>query len=319
LRVTAQLVEATSGAILWTQKFDRPLIELAALQEQLIEEVAAHLGTQFFRLEMEQALKKPSDLTAWECVMRGMAALRQFSGEKIFRAIEETKQALAIAPDYGLAHALHASASAMAYIYLSPDDPDEVRRIRHHIDRALSCDGENAAVFAHVACALGYSGQAPEALSRAKRAIEINPGYGYAHFIAVINSVMLGLPEAALAHFADFCRVEPNSPYQHYAWNWASGAYGLMGDLAAAEAAVDRSIALSPEDSYHHLNKASVVSQLGRTSEAHELVREVRRREPTATLELWELRSRRTLPAGLALDASLATLRALWLATEPGE
>jgi TolB-like protein len=40
LRVTAQLVEADSGTILWLQKFDRPLTDLAALQEQLVTEVA---------------------------------------------------------------------------------------------------------------------------------------------------------------------------------------------------------------------------------------------------------------------------------------
>ncbi len=44
LRVTAQLVEAETGAILWLQKFDRPLSELAELQEQLVTEVAANPG-----------------------------------------------------------------------------------------------------------------------------------------------------------------------------------------------------------------------------------------------------------------------------------
>ena len=74
LRVTAQLVEAENGAILWTQKFDRPLAELAELQEELVEEVAAHLGVQIQKVEMERALKKPGDLTAWEAVMRSWAA-----------------------------------------------------------------------------------------------------------------------------------------------------------------------------------------------------------------------------------------------------
>uniref|UniRef100_UPI00286E5666 TIR domain-containing protein n=1 Tax=Sandarakinorhabdus sp. TaxID=1916663 RepID=UPI00286E5666 len=76
LRVTAQLVEAASGEILWTQKFDRPLADLAALQEELIEELSANLGTQFWRAEMEQALRKPGDHTAWECTMRSLAAVR---------------------------------------------------------------------------------------------------------------------------------------------------------------------------------------------------------------------------------------------------
>jgi TolB-like protein/Tfp pilus assembly protein PilF len=315
-RVTAQLIEAASGEILWTQKFDRPLTELAVLQEQLIEEVAAHLGAQFFRLEMEQALRKPSDLSAWECVMRGLAAIREFTDGALPRAMNETAQALSIAPDYGLAHAVHADASALTYMYLSADDPEEVRRIRRHIDRASALDGENPAVLAHVASALNQTGQGPEGLRRAKRAIEINPGYGYAHLVAGIGSVLLGLPEAGLAHFADFRRIEPNSPYQYFAWSWAGVAHAHMGDWAAAEAAVDRSVMLNPDHTPSSVVKALYVNQLGRTGEAHQLMREARRREPTATLELWERRYRRWGPTGLTLEARLATLRALWAATE---
>ena len=318
LRVTAQLIEAASGAILWTQKFDRPLSELAALQEQLIEEVAAHLGTQIFRLEMEQALKKPGDLTAWECVMRGLSALRTTNDEAISRAVEESARAVSISPDYGLAHAVLASTLALAYMFYSPDDPNEARRIRHHIDRALSCSGENAAVLGYLASALHGIGQCSEGLRRAKRAIEINPGYGPAHFNAGLNSVMLGLPEAALAHLGDFHRLEPNSPTQHYAWAFASYAYTLMGDLAAAEAAVDRSIAFVPENSVFYVHKALIVSQLGRTNEAQELMSEARRRQTTDTQELWERRFARWLPAGPVLDDFIAALRALWPAMEGG-
>jgi TolB-like protein/Tfp pilus assembly protein PilF len=316
LRVTAQLIEAASGAILWTQKFDRPLTDLAALQEQLIEEVAAHLGTQLLRREMEQALKKPGDLTAWECVMRGLAAVRTTNDDAISQAVEESARAVSIAPDYGLAHAVLASTLALAYMFYSPDDADEVRRIRHHIDRALSCDGENVEVLRHVASALHGIGQAPEGLRRAKRAMEINPGYGSLHYCAGINSLMLGLPDAALAHLADYHRLEPNSPHQHYAWAMQSYAYILMGDLAAAEAAVDRSIAFVPENSVFYVHKALIVSQLGRTSEAQALIREARRRQLTDTQELWERRFARWLPAGPALDEMLAALRALWPATE---
>jgi TolB-like protein/Flp pilus assembly protein TadD len=316
LRVTAQLVEAASGTILWTEKFDRPLAELASLQEDLIVEVAAHLGTQVWRMEMEQALKKPGDLTAWECVMRALAALRQLTGETVRRAIEEAAHAVAIAPDYGLAHALFADASAIAYMYSSPDDPAEVRRIRHHIDRALACDGENVVALCSVADALIYTGQAQEGLRRARRAIEISPGYGNGHWIAGMACVMLGKPGEALTHLADFRRIEPQSPYRHYAWNWVGSAHLQLGDLAAAESAYDASLALNPEGAYVYCNKALAVRQPGRTDKAPELMLEARRRDSSATLELWELRFTRWNPKGPVLDALLAQLRALWAETE---
>ena len=75
LRVTAQLVEAESDNILWTQKFDRPIAELAGLQDALVSEVAAHLRVQVERAEIEHALKKPENASAWESVMRAWAHL----------------------------------------------------------------------------------------------------------------------------------------------------------------------------------------------------------------------------------------------------
>ena len=316
LRVTAQLVEAASGSILWTQKFDRPLSELATLQEELVAEVAAHLDAKVYRMEMEQALKKPSDHTAWEYTMRAMAELREVRGESVLRSIEEAAHAVAIAPDYGLAHAILAGSSAVAYMFYSLDNPDEVARIRHHADRALACDYDSAAVLAHVADALVFTGQAEEAFRHAERAIEISPGYGYGHLNAGICCLMLGKPEAALGHFADFRRIEPHSLYQHYSFAWQSGAHLRLGDWAAAEADYDSSLTFSPESSYAYCQKAIIVGHLGRAAEAQRLMIEARRREPNATLVLWELRLTRWLTSNPALDELLTGLRALWAETE---
>jgi tetratricopeptide (TPR) repeat protein len=312
----AQLIEAASGAILWTQKFDRPLTDLAALQEALVGEVAAHLGTQFFRLEMEQALKKPGDLSAWECVMRAQAALRQMTPETMALAGAESARAVAIAPDYGLAHAMLANSLALANMYLSRDNLEELRRIRFHIDRALICDGENAAVLGQVADALANTDWPTEGLQRARRAIEISPGHGYAYFAAMIAAGKLGFVDDALAYFADFRRIEPDSPYQHYAYTWSSGFYLQKGDLASAEAACDYTLAQNPSGPTGHLLKAVIASLAGRAGEARDRIREVGRHEPDTALGMWELRLQRWWPTGPALDAMLAALRALWPAME---
>ena len=316
LRVTVQLVESASGAIVWTQRFDRPLADLAALQEDLIDELAASLGTQVYRMAMEQALKKPDDLTAWECVMRALGAMRRLSDETMGQAIQEAAHAVSIAPDYGLAQALLAHSSSLAYMFLSPGDPAEARRIKRHVDLALACDGESAAVLAQVAFALMYTGNPQEALTRALRSIEINPGYGFGKLAAGIASPMLGQPEAALQHLADFRRIEPQSPYLHYALNWEAVAYLALGDWAAAEGNFAASLALNPLASYTCWYQALVAAHFGRTAEARRHLLECRRREPTATLELWEQRLALWGASSPATDELRTNLRTLWAETE---
>ena len=316
LRVTAQLVEAKSGEIVWTQRFDRPLADMAALQEELIEELAAQLGTQVYRIAMEQALKKPGDLTAWECCMRGIAAMRRLSGENLAQAMGDAAQAVEIAPNYGLAHALLAHWSALAYQFMCTNDPVEAKRIRFHIDRALACDGDSAVVLGHVAFALMYSDQAGDAVRWAERAIEANPGFGFAQLAAGIACPMLGLPEKGLQHMAEFRRIEPQSPYLHYALNWEAVSLLALGDWETAAQKFDASLTLNSQASYSHWYKALLARQLGDEPGARQAMTEARRLEPTSTAELWELRLARWGANNASTPQLVEHHRALWAETE---
>jgi TolB-like protein len=93
LRVTTQLLEAETGASIWTAKFDRPLAELAELQEELVTDIAASLDAQVYSLEMERALKKPGDITAWEAVTRAMSAYRKYDAAAVVECIAEQSTA----------------------------------------------------------------------------------------------------------------------------------------------------------------------------------------------------------------------------------
>jgi TolB-like protein len=174
LRVTAQLTDASSGSILWTQKFERPLSELATLQEELVVEVAAHLDMQVHRVEMERALKKPKELSAWEAVMRAMSAQRTLNVANMVIWVNEASKAVAIAPDYGLAHAVLACGHALKYLATSDDNADEVSCIRTHAERALVLEPSNALVLAQASLAFSYLGNPAEGLRHGERAVRLN-------------------------------------------------------------------------------------------------------------------------------------------------
>jgi TolB-like protein/Tfp pilus assembly protein PilF len=312
LRVTAQLVEAASGAIVWTERFDRPLSELAHLQEDLIVEVAAHLGTQLFRAGIEDALRRPAGLTAWERVTRSLAAIRVPSADSLTNAIDEASKAVAIDPGYGLAHAVLADILAMQYNVFRPDNPDEVSRIRYHIDRALACDGNAVGVLAHVAYAFCNIGQPQEGLQRAKRSIAASPGYGFPYLPAGVANIVLNQAEAALGLLSDFRQFEPNSPHEHYAYAWDVSAHLHLGDWAAALRANAKCLELNYDAFYAHGYRAMITAQLGRADEARESMREARRREPTATLAMWELRLTRWTADAPIRQQLLSLLRTVW-------
>ena len=246
LRVTAQLVEAANSSIVWSQRFERHLDEFAQLQGDLVSEVAATLGATIFKLEMDRALRKPSNLTAWECIARAMAANREYGAEPLGRAIAESQHAMAIAPDYGLAQAIYALTISGAYFSISATDPDREREIQHHIDRAFALDPDNAAVLAAIAASSAYIGRPLEGSPRALRAIRLRSGHGLAHYAAGVNALLQGKEPAGIAHLDDFVQVEPESHLHYITHAWRGVAYMRIRDFGTARGAFAESLALFP-------------------------------------------------------------------------
>ena len=314
LRVTTQLLEAATGEVVWSGKFDRPLAELAELQEELVTDIAASLDTQVFTLEMERALKKPRDLTAWEAMARAMSVYRQTDTGSLLRGSEEAARAATIAPDYGPAVALHASTQATVYLMTSPDDPVEVARIRSIAERAIALAPDDVSVLTWVGTTLAYLGFPGIAAQHLERAVRKAPGVGLARFQLSFVCNMLDQHEKALSQLDLAARLMPDTPMMHLIRNFQSNALIALGRWTEGEAAIDEAIALNPSSGINYVTKALYCVRLGREAEAS-------RHMDTASrlgvdMLLAERIYRRTTPTRPTLEADLVSIRALYAVTE---
>ncbi len=316
LRVTAQLVEAARGDILWTQRFDRPLAELAALQDDLVREVAAHFDTQIHQIEMARALKKPTDLTAWEAATLSFSSFRQIGNGSLTMGIEEAQRAVSIDPDYGAGHAMVAVTSALQYFLLSPDDATTVARIEGHIQRALALDPDSCGVLTRVAQAQNFIGQAEAALPNVQRAIQKSPSYSYAHMVCGTTCVLLNRSDEAIQHLDIEARLSPGWLLEYASLYWRAFAEIERENWDAAIIALDRAIVLEPNSGVGYLNKAILTRREGRTDVALALLARARQAEPELTRAQHELRLGRCFANSPLLGQLLTHLRALWAETE---
>ena len=174
LRVTAQLVDSHSGAILWTQKFDRPSSQQAELLDELVADVSAHLGVKIQNIEMDRALKKSEPTTAWEAIKRSWASIPKFTEEGLQRAITNARQALALAPNYALAESGLALALGVLYQRNGSRQPELLEEALLHCKSALQRD-EHPTVLFHVALVKSYALEWEESLVLAQRSVDLNP------------------------------------------------------------------------------------------------------------------------------------------------
>jgi TolB-like protein/Tfp pilus assembly protein PilF len=312
LRVTTQLAEAVSGEILWTQRFERPLSELAALQEELVLEVAAHLDSQVHRMEMERVLRKPFNLTAWECVTRAIAAYRQVTPESVLQAITEAQRAVELAPDYALAHAMLADAMSTGYLWTSPDDAAAVAVIRGHIDRALALEPDNAMVLAHVAEAFNYIGLPHDAIRTAERAIQLTPHFGLAHYAAGVASLLLDRIPDALAHFEKELKAAPGSHTLFASFVWRGAAHLRAGDWEAAARAYARASEINPGSTSAYFGQSFIAAHFDRLADARALMARVRQLDPQMPLVNWERIMRRGLANNPVVDEVIQHIHRVW-------
>ncbi len=315
LRVTTQLLEAETGAVMWTGKFDRALSQLAELQEELVSEIAASLDTQVYSLEIERALRKPADITAWEAVQRSLSAYRKWDATARVDAIEEARRAVVIAPDYAPAHAALAHALANAYL-AKPDDPAEVQSIRAIAERALALAPDDAMVLSFVGLALSYVGYPEEGERHSLRAVRKAPGSGMLHFFHGGVCLRLERPEEALSHLKTAERLGPGWHLMWVVKDWQSVACRGLERWAEANAAIDECLRLLPSYGMGHVNKAVYCTQLGQDVEAREHIETARRLDWGAVQA--ERISLRIRPNSPGLEADNATIRALYAATESG-
>ena len=311
LRVTVQLVEAETGKILWTQKFDRPLSELADLQEDLVTEVAAHLGVQVQKIEMERALKKPGDITAYEAVQRSMAIFGNLRMDNLPVAIAEARRAVAIAPDYGQAWAMLAMSLSVQYFWTGSADESLKREALDSARRALSLAPNDVDVIVRAGSVFNYLDQPREALRHLERALDRNPSMVMAHAIMGAVCLRLGRNDEAVAAYEAHERLAPGGFTLYAQLGGKARAYVQAGRLEQAVEVLERSLRLNPDYSLTLVLQAGLCEMLGRTEDAADAVRRLRTLEPMISADVYAKRYI-TLSDPISSAPLIAAFRKVW-------
>jgi tetratricopeptide (TPR) repeat protein len=271
---------------LWVQRFDRPLHELADLQEQLATEVAAHLGIEVERAEMARALRKPGDLTAWEAVMRAQAGYARITHKGLLASIAEARRAVEIQPDYAPAHAMLAdSLAALGFTYTAGRDPAALREARLHAERALALDTDDPLVLSCAGRALGICGEWERGLEYCRRSIELNPNSAQGRNNLATLCVRHRLPEEAMQHAEAALQLAPRGFLAYLLLANLALANFQLGRYEQALLGVERSLLLNPAFTYTLKDRAVVLERMGRREAALDSLRRLRAADSSMSLE----------------------------------
>jgi TolB-like protein len=315
VRLTAQLVDASTGRMVKSIRLSRELSDIETTPEQFPLEAAAQLGETVVQIEMDRAMNKPGPYLGWEHVLRASAYLYRTSSDGTRMAIDEARRAVTSSPDLGLAHALLAATLSVPVTTTGEKLDDSLRmEIQTHARRAMQLDGNNPAVIELLGHANSALDDREANLRLAKRLIELRPNSPTSHFRLGMAYLGLGRGADAFAALTDYERLSRFDSNRPTALFGLGTCHFLEGRTAEAEAAFDRALALFPDFNMALLWKAIVAASRGEEPRAIGVLRRFKQVEPGKSLEqavrhvsrLWHERS----------TEAQAILRRLWEATD---
>jgi adenylate cyclase len=282
VRVSVQLIDATTGNHVWAERYDRALDDIFALQDEITETVVAAIEPELGAAERERAHRKPPEsLDTWEAYQRGMWHLWRFTREDSVEARRLFQQATARDPDFAPAHAGFAYGHFLADLFGYPDaDLEEALRAAR---RAVALDDKDATshfALGRVYHALFDHGAAIEEL---EAAIRINPSFALAHYALGYALLAPGRFEEALRELDLAQRLSPHDPAL-WAFESVRGAtLALSGDLEGGLVDARKAARRPTAGLGAFISLAAILGHLGRASEAREPLKTIRRLKPDIT------------------------------------
>jgi adenylate cyclase len=305
--ITAQLVDATTGGHVWAERYDRPLQDLFALQEEVRRKIVVHLALRLTDEEQEQLQRAYTPHPeAYDYTMRGWGYLYRFTPDANAQTRQLCEQAIALDPTYGVAYAVLGWTYFMEWVLQWSQDPQALKRAFELARKAIALD--DSLPPAHELLGWTYlwkNKQHEQAIAEVKRAIAHGPNWfsSYASLGRILNYA--GRPEEAIGFGEQARRFSPRTPI-YYLPVLSEAAY-LLGRYEEAIATYKQILTLMPNDLTVHVGLAATYSELNREVEAEAEVAEVLRINPQFSLEVHRQRVPYKDPA--VLERHLAALR----------
>ncbi|MEQ1715429.1 MAG: adenylate/guanylate cyclase domain-containing protein [Hyphomicrobium sp.] len=294
VRITGQLIDATTGAHVWAEKFDRDIADLFAVQDEITQAVAGAIAPAIVSAEQNRVIRKPPDsLDAWEAYQRGVWHMSKHEAGEIAIARSFFLQAIDIDPNLASAHSWLAQNYCMAgSVFGSMELTTAVHHAEPHARRAILLDNEDADARARLAIVLWLKGDAMGAVLEAEQALLIDPYCPEAHGLRGVGLVGLGRPVEGRESLMRCIEISPKSAMAPVRLSQIAEAYYIERDYENAILTAQRVIRQNPNSPQAYRWLAAGLAQVGRQSEASAAWRELVDANPASL----DIMVRRRLP-----------------------
>jgi TolB-like protein/Flp pilus assembly protein TadD len=277
VRITARLTEARSGREVWSERYDRELGDVFALQDEVVGGVVAELRRALAAGIEHTPRERAVRPEVWELLVQGRAQTDLNSFESQLRAQDLLQRCVALDPELALAW-VELARSEYQLALFNVDHEANLERGLEHVQRALALDPDEPAAHLQRGMLLGMRGEWVEAVASARRSIELAPGRPDLRLWLATLLIHVDRAEEAMPVLRSLTRLDPALRYMHLFQ--IAICYRRLGRIDEAIAKHRECLQLNPDFFGACMNLAAIHAQLGEMNLAREALAEVLRLRP---------------------------------------
>lgn len=284
VRVMAQLIDAIADRHLWSERYDRPLTDIFAVQDESVQKIAITLRLQLTLWDQGVMVWKHTDNPeAYDYFLRGLQSFWRFAKDANLQARQMFESAVALDPRYAMAYALMGSTYWLEWFYQWSKDTQGLEQALALGQKAIGLDDSLSAAYQALGQFYLFKRQHDQAIAEEERAIALDPNFATAYAQLGLILIYAGQPQEAIEWVQKALRLNPQVPVSYLAY--LGFALHFAGRDEEAIPILQKARACNPDYMDPHVQLAVIYSELGRMKEAQAEVAEILRLSPDVTVE----------------------------------
>jgi adenylate cyclase len=287
IRVTAQLIDCTSGNHIWAETLTRDAEQIFELQDWVAESVAGAIEPKLRGAEIDRARRKPpANLDAYDYYLRALPFIDKGAASDYGAALGLLEEAVELDPTYGLAYAAMAGCRERQFlvgaIRATPEFFAETCALAR---KAVQLDGDDPQVLSLAALVVAFMERDYDTgLEWVDTSIRLNPNSASAWSRSAFIRCWVGDFKTATEHFARAMRLSPADPLMYAYQSGMGSALMFLRDFPAAINWLKKSISNNQNLSSTHRFLAVALVQSGKVEEARQVVSDLLAIDPLSSL-----------------------------------
>ena len=287
VRIGVELVDASTGTEMWTQRYDRPLADIFAMQDEIVGKVVTTLGLVLKLEEMnaphEGKWQPTTSLEAFDDMLRAAQDFHRFNKDDNVSARGWLEKAIELDPTYADAYAFLSATYKVAVLFRWSENPQaDLARSYELARKALALDDSNSGALDQLCDIDWQQKRFAQAVAEGERCVAMNPSSPICYEALADALTVSDQPEAAVRAAEKAIRLDP--AHQDFYAFFVANPYILMGRYEEAIRLLKRHLTALPGNPWAYCDLVVAYIELGRDADARAAAAELMRTNPNFVL-----------------------------------